>query len=146
MDQPDFIQSQIFVRPWGGFSYVEQSQLTDFLTKYFPNHQFNTKLRLSPKFLFVNPGKRISWQYHTRRSELWNIIEGPVGVVVSETDEQPEHKIFESGQIIEIQKYQRHRLVGLEKTAVIAEVWIHTDNENPSNESDIIRVQDDFGR
>jgi hypothetical protein len=29
---------------------------------------------------------------------------------------------------------------------VIAEIWQHTDANHPSDEDDIIRVQDDFGR
>lgn len=29
---------------------------------------------------------------------------------------------------------------------VVAEIWQHTDKDNPSNEDDIVRVQDDFGR
>jgi mannose-6-phosphate isomerase len=41
---------------------------------------------------------------------------------------------------------ERHRLVGLEDWGVIAEIWQHTDASNPSDESDIVRVQDDFGR
>jgi hypothetical protein len=41
---------------------------------------------------------------------------------------------------------ERHRLVGLEDWGVIAEIWQHTDAAIPSDESDIVRVQDDFGR
>jgi len=37
-------------------------------------------------------------------------------------------------------------LVGLDADAIIAEIWQHTDAANPSNEDDIVRVQDDFGR
>jgi mannose-6-phosphate isomerase len=29
---------------------------------------------------------------------------------------------------------------------VVAEIWQHTDADYPSDEEDIIRVQDDFGR
>jgi mannose-6-phosphate isomerase len=29
---------------------------------------------------------------------------------------------------------------------MIAEIWQHTDPENPSDENDIVRLQDDFGR
>ena len=39
----------------------------------------------------------------------------------------------------------RHRLIGLDDYAVVAEIWQHTD-KIPSDEEDIIRVQDDFGR
>ena len=40
---------------------------------------------------------------------------------------------------------ERHRLVGLENVAVIAELWKNIANE-PSNEEDIVRVEDDFMR
>jgi hypothetical protein len=29
---------------------------------------------------------------------------------------------------------------------LVAEIWQHTDPDHPSNEDDIVRVQDDFGR
>jgi hypothetical protein len=29
---------------------------------------------------------------------------------------------------------------------LVAEIWQHTDPENPSDEDDIVRVSDDFGR
>ena len=35
---------------------------------------------------------------------------------------------------------------GLDETSVVAEIWQHTDATHPSDENDIIRVQDDFGR
>ena len=41
---------------------------------------------------------------------------------------------------------QRHRLIGLDGWGIVAEIWRHTDAENPSDEDDIVRVQDDFGR
>ena len=50
------------------------------------------------------------------------------------------------GDQIEIKKEERHRIVGLDAYALVAEIWIHTDKENPSNEEDIVRVQDDFDR
>lgn len=40
----------------------------------------------------------------------------------------------------------RHRLVGLDNWGVVTEIWQHTDVEHPSDESDIVRLQDDFGR
>lgn len=41
---------------------------------------------------------------------------------------------------------ERHRLVGLNDWGMVAEIWQHIDANNPSDENDIIRVQDDFGR
>jgi hypothetical protein len=48
--------------------------------------------------------------------------------------------------VITLAQGERHRLVGLDVQGVIAEIWQHTDANHPSDEDDIIRVQDDFGR
>ena len=52
------------------------------------------------------------------------------------------------GPVFEISLYKgdRHRIIGINKYSVVAEIWIHTDKNNPSDENDIVRVQDDFGR
>jgi mannose-6-phosphate isomerase len=50
------------------------------------------------------------------------------------------------GTTVSLKKGERHRLVGVEEWGIIAEIWQHTDIKNPSNEDDIVRVQDDFGR
>jgi mannose-6-phosphate isomerase len=102
--------------------------------------------KLSPKILVVAPQQRLSWQYHSRRAEIWRVVQGEIGVVLSETDEQTELNFFEPGDVIVLNKGQRHRLVGLNDWGVVAEIWQHTDPEHPSDESDIIRLQDDFGR
>lgn len=101
---------------------------------------------VSPKILVVAPGKRLSWQYHHRRSERWKVIGGYAGVVQSFTDDETEIKNYHEGDVIRLQKGERHRLVGLDAWGIIAEIWEHTDSNNPSNEDDIIRLQDDFGR
>ena len=49
------------------------------------------------------------------------------------------------GDQIKLEQGMRHRLVGLENYGVVAEIWQHTDSV-PSDEYDIIRIQDDFGR
>ena len=45
-----------------------------------------------------------------------------------------------------IAKGERHRIIGTSEYAIIAEIWIHTDKDNPSDEDDIVRIQDDFNR
>jgi hypothetical protein len=37
-------------------------------------------------------------------------------------------------------------LVGLDEWGAVAEIWIHTDAQNLSNEEDIHRLQDDYAR
>ena len=50
------------------------------------------------------------------------------------------------GNFIQLDKGERHRLIGLDSWGIVAEIWQHTDPENPSDEDDIVRLQDDFGR
>ena len=55
-------------------------------------------------------------------------------------------EIYQEGDQIIIEQGERHRLIGLDDHCLVAEIWQHTDAENPSDEADIVRVQDDFGR
>mgnify|MGYP006279669079 CR=1 FL=1 len=136
-------------RPWGGFLVIDEAQAFDFAKTFFPEQNmesFRHFSKLSPKILMVEPGKRLSWQYHHRRAELWKVIAGSAGVIISETDEQMPVQHLETGSIVELKQGERHRLTGLDEWGVVAEIWKHTDAENPSDENDIIRVEDDFGR
>jgi mannose-6-phosphate isomerase-like protein (cupin superfamily) len=96
--------------------------------------------------LVVEPHKRLSWQYHNRRAEVWRVVRGPVGVKRSDTDDEGELITYQQGEEIALLQGERHRLIGLENWGVIAEIWQHTHADSPSDEEDIIRVQDDFGR
>jgi len=143
------IVSKDFERPWGGFFVIDESQAEDFAKLFFPDVDFKSlqiSEKLSPKFLVVAPEKRLSWQYHHRRAEIWTVLSGDVGVVTSETDEEGDLKKLHSGDQIKLKQGERHRLVGLSNWSVLAEIWQHTDADNPSDENDIVRVQDDFGR
>ncbi|MEX0779814.1 MAG: phosphoheptose isomerase [Balneolales bacterium] len=136
-------------RPWGGFFYVSETQAEKFISAYFPNlsmDDFKGYNKLSPKILLVAPQKRLSWQYHHRRSEIWKVIGGNAGVVVSETEEETPMHQLDIGTEISLRQGQCHRLIGLKEWGILAEIWQHTDPENPSDEEDIVRVQDDFGR
>lgn len=138
-----------FSRPWGGFFVIEEKQAKEFAGIFFPDIEFaaiQLNRKLSPKILIVQPGQRLSWQYHHRRSEIWRIVAGEAGVITSNTDEEGDLQKLELGDKIELNQGQRHRLVGLNNWGIIAEIWQHTDSERPSDEEDIVRVQDDFGR
>lgn len=143
------ISSQDQSRPWGGFFVIDETQAQAFANTYFdsiPVDQLRISGKLSPKILLVAPKKRLSWQYHHRRAEIWKVVQGTVGVVTSDTDEEGEVKVLNPGDQITLRQGERHRLVGLDGWGVLAEIWQHTDADNPSNEEDIVRVQDDFGR
>jgi mannose-6-phosphate isomerase len=141
--------SKDFNRPWGGFLVIEEEQAQEFSNKFFEGLDINTlKIggKLSPKILIVKPEARLSWQYHNRRAEIWQVYKGSAGIVRSDSDVENEMKIYNERDQIVLQQGERHRLIGLDETSVVAEIWQHTDAGNPSDEEDIIRVQDDFGR
>jgi mannose-6-phosphate isomerase len=136
-------------RPWGGFFVLSEEQAEFFAKKYFGDLNFEDikkGLNLSPKILIVKPNQRLSWQYHFRRSEIWKVIQGTAGVVRSYDDKEGVLQELITGSQITLRQGERHRLIGLTEYAVIAEIWQHLDANNPSNEKDIVRVQDDYGR
>jgi len=136
-------------RPWGGFYVIDENQAQQFADTFFDGMDVSTlKIggKLSPKILLVAPEKRLSWQYHNRRAEIWKVVSGQVGVVRSETDQEGDLVVHTTGEVIKLAQGERHRLVGLAEQGVIAEIWQHTDANHPSDEDDIVRVQDDFGR
>ena len=136
-------------RPWGFFFVIKEKDAQRFSDIYFDEHDIETFRiggKLSPKILLVKPNSRLSWQYHNRRAETWRIIRGPVGIVRSMDDTENEAVTLKKGDSITLKKEERHRLVGLKDWAIVAEFWQHTDPSNPSNEDDIVRVQDDYSR
>lgn len=143
------IKSFDLARPWGGFFVLDEEQAQEFADIYFDGFdvsQLKIAGKLSPKILLIEPNQRLSWQYHNRRAEIWKVVQGRAGVVRSDDDAEGNLEILETGDKIILKQGERHRLVGLDDWAVIAEIWQHTVADNPSNEEDIVRVQDDFGR
>ena len=136
-------------RPWGGFFVIDEQQSQKFIDFFFSqveNSKKESSGKISPKILIVEKEKRLSWQYHHRRSELWKVIGGKVGVVQSDNDTETSVQTKILNNVISLRQGERHRLIGLESWGIVAEIWQHTDNNNPSDENDIVRVQDDFGR
>lgn len=139
-----------FNRPWGGFFVIDEEQARRFSHMFFPTREMVLSQmvgKLSPKILLVQPEKRLSWQYHFRRAEIWKLVAGKAGVVTSNTDQQGETEQLVIDHVIELPKGMRHRLVGLPGSwGMVAEIWQHTDPQHPSDENDIVRLEDDFGR
>ena len=143
------MDTQDQTRPWGGFFVIDESQAQAFADAYFdglPVDTLRISGKLSPKMLLVAPQQRLSWQYHHRRAEIWQVVQDPVDVAISDTDEQSAVRSYQLGERIVLKKGERHRLLGLNDWGVVAEIWQYTDASQPSDEADIVRVQDDFGR
>jgi len=143
------IDSYDHTRPWGGFFVIKEEYAQRFSNIYFDGFDVDTLRKagkLSPKILLVKPGARLSWQYHHRRAETWRVISGSVGVIRSFDDVQKTMITHQKGDTITLKKRERHRLIGLDTWGVVAEFWQHTDAYLPSNEDDIVRLQDDYDR
>ena len=133
-------------RPWGGFFQIDQRQSQKFVHTLISKEINVSNLKISPKILIVEPNQRLSWQYHNRRKEIWRVYRNDIGIVRSLTDFENDLILKKEGEIIHFESKERHRLVGLDKIGVVAEIWIHTDLNNLSDENDIIRINDDYKR
>ena len=88
----------------------------------------------------------MSWQYHKRRAEIWKVYRGKVAVSRSFDNNEGPLIILNKNDQIKIKKEERHRLIGLDNYGVISEIWQHTNPNNPSDENDIVRLSDEYGR
>jgi hypothetical protein len=61
-------------------------------------------------------------------------------------DEQGEAMPMILHEVVSLQQGERHRLIGRHDWGVVAEIWMHTDPNHPSDEDDIVRLQDDYSR
>ncbi|MEY3421855.1 MAG: hypothetical protein RIR48_2155, partial [Bacteroidota bacterium] len=66
--------------------------------------------------------------------------------IKSDTDHPSEVQNMVLNETLVLKQGERHRLIGLNDWGIIAEIWKHTKPEHPSDEEDIVRLQDDFGR
>ena len=135
-----------FNRPWGGFFQIDQRQSQKFVHTFISKEINVNSLKISPKILIVKPNQRLSWQFHKRRKEIWKVYRNEIGVIRSLTNFENDLIIKKEGEVIHFDNQERHRLVGLDKIGVVAEIWIHTDLNNPSDENDIVRISDDYKR
>lgn len=107
------------LRPWGKFRAYPHSEAS------------------SIKLITVSPGGILSLQYHRRRSEFWVVLDEGIEITVGEKiwNAAPNEEIF-------IPQGTPHRMRGVgEKPARVMEIWI-----GPSEESDIVRLEDRYGR
>ena len=105
-------------RPWGRFERYTLNELS------------------TVKMVYLDGDKRLSLQYHTNRSEFWKVVKGPVKVQLGD-----EVKVLQTGDSITIPKKAVHRLMGAGAEAMILEI-----SKGEFDESDIVRLEDDYKR
>lgn len=121
------MQTQPEIRPWGSFQTILTNELDD-----MDMDQFKVKK------IVVNPHQKLSLQYHHHRSEHWVITKGKI---IAQVGEDLFH--LHRNQSIFIPKGSKHRIINeSDNVAELIEVQI---GESVA-ESDIVRLQDDYGR
>ena len=107
-------------RPWGQFFVIHDE----------PNYKL--------KRIEVEPGERLSYQYHDKRSEVWTIVEGVGTITIDE-----KVKDYKAGETILIPKGVKHRIENKGQKKV---VFIEVQTGTYFGEDDIVRIEDDYNR
>jgi len=107
------------VRPWGKF-------------RRFPHGDAG-----SIKIITVEPGGRLSLQFHDGRAEFWVVLDAGLEITVGDRV-----WLAAPNEEVVIPRRVPHRLRNVGRAAArILEIWI-----GRSAESDIVRLSDDYGR
>ena len=108
-------------RPWGSFTVLDEGE--------------NYKV----KRLEVLPGKRLSYQRHSRRSEHWLVVRGTAKVTLNDAE-----ILVATGQTLDVPCGAAHRIENLPDADKLVLIEIQTGDY--FGEDDIERLDDDFGR
>lgn len=107
-------------RPWGSFTVLDEGE------------------GYKVKRIEVLPGKRLSYQKHSRRSEHWMVVLGTGKVSLDDSN-----IIVRVGDTVDIPAGAAHRIENMSDQPLI---FIEIQRGAYLGEDDIIRLQDDFGR
>jgi mannose-6-phosphate isomerase len=107
-------------RPWGRYEVLQESS----------THKV--------KCIWVEPGKRLSYQLHAKRAEHWFIVQGSAEVTIDGKVSQ-----LSAGQSCEFGIGVLHRIANVGTDQVI---FVEVQTGTYFGEDDIERVEDDFGR
>jgi len=120
MEQEYTLTGKTDIRPWGQYWVLEDTE----------THKV--------KHIEVNPGGRLSYQYHNHRSEVWTVVKGEATVTLEGIV-----TVYKQGQVVHIPQGAKHRVqnAGSELLELI-EVQLGT----YFGEDDIIRIEDDYAR
>jgi len=113
-------QQEFDRRPWGTYTVLDEGRL------------------FKVKRIEVFPGKRLSYQKHSKRAEHWFIVEGNARVTLDDKELN-----LNAGEAIDIPKGSAHRI---ENPGSELLVFIEVQRGDYLGEDDIVRLQDDFGR
>lgn len=107
---------------WGKIYCIADSDINNFLIKYFPNIILGPEFTLSGRILVINSNSQTPFTYNHAQKTIWNVLCGPVGYVCSYDDIEPSKEFAQTNYEMIIDKEERHKLIGLDNIAVVAEI------------------------
>lgn len=107
-------------RPWGKYYVLEDE----------PHYKL--------KKIEVEPGHRLSYQFHHHRQEFWTVVEGAAVVVLNGIEHHVKY-----GESIHIPLGAKHRIENRSKELL---VFVEVQTGTYFGEDDIVRLQDDYER
>ena len=107
-------------RPWGSFTVLDDHELC------------------KVKRIEVQPGKRLSYQKHGKRTEHWFVVAGVATVTLDGSE-----VTVNAGEAVDIPQGTAHRIENRGETPVI---FIEVQTGTYFGEDDIVRLEDDYGR
>lgn len=108
-------------RPWGSYTILGQEEN-----------------RFKIKRIFVQQGKKLSYQRHFHRSEHWVVVKGTAKVTIDDVEQ-----LVPAGESVFIKVGQKHRL---ENPGHVPLEIIEVQMGDYLEEDDIVRFDDAFGR
>ena len=90
------------------------------------------------KRITVNPGQRLSYQYHHKRAEVWTVVKGVAKVTLDDHENW-----YVAGEVIQIPIGAKHRMENDTNHEVI---FIEVQHGTYFGEDDIVRLSDDYNR
>jgi len=120
MDSSKILSMDIEERPWGRFFVIHDQ----------PTYKL--------KRIEVDPGGRLSYQYHHKRSEAWTIVKGAGTITLDDHTKE-----YLKGETILIPQGVKHRIENKKNEKV---VFIEVQTGTYFGEDDIVRIEDDYNR
>jgi mannose-6-phosphate isomerase-like protein (cupin superfamily) len=121
---PDFgqyVSMEASERPWGTYEVLSDAD----------DHKV--------KRIVVHPGKRLSYQRHSKRAEHWFFLQGTGTFVLDDVE-----SVVVPGESVDIATGIAHRIENTGTTEPL--VFIEVQHGTYFGEDDIVRLDDDYGR
>lgn len=107
-------------RPWGDFENLLETNIC------------------KVKKIIVEPNQALSYQYHSKRNEVWTIVQGMGQMRLDDN-------VFEvkKGEVITIPAGVKHQIKNISNEELI---FIEVQLGESFEETDIVRIEDNYGR